>query len=59
MEQRTDEQKAYNRRQAKRWREHNPEAAQTITMRYYARKIFALDPDEIANLLTPRRTMKQ
>lgn len=54
--QRTEKEKAYSREQAKRWREQNPEAVQTIQMRYYARKIFDLTPDEIADLLKPKRT---
>lgn len=53
---RTEEQKQYTREQAKRWREQNREAAQAITMRYYARKIFDLSPDEICDLLKPKRT---
>ena len=52
----TDEQKKeYNRQHYKIWRAKNKDADKQTKMRYYARKIFALDPDQIADLLVPRR----
>ena len=58
MEQRTDEQRAYNRERYKEWRSKNKEADEQIKLRYYARRIFDLSADELAALLAPRKSGK-
>lgn len=55
MEERTDERRAYDREHYKNWRAQNKERDEQIKLRYYAKKIFSLSPDEIYKLLAPRK----
>lgn len=60
MAQRTEQQRERSRKYFREWYRAHPEEAKKIKLRSYARKIFALSPDEIAELLTtqPERARK-
>ena len=55
---RTDERRAYDREHYRTWRAQNKERDEQNKLRYYARRIFTLEPEQIAELLTPRRASK-
>lgn len=54
-EQAQRDKREYNREAARKWRKNNPQAADTIQMRHYAKRIFSLTPEQIGELLTPKR----
>lgn len=55
----TEKQREQRNAYYKEWRKKNPEASETILLRSWARKIFALPPERLAEILTPARRDNQ
>lgn len=55
MEQTQAEQRKYRREYYSAWRSKNKDADNRIKLRYWARKVLSMTPDEIAKLLDSDR----
>ena len=49
----TDKKREQRNAYYRKWRRDNPEAQETILLRSWARKIFSLPPERLAEILTP------